>query len=264
MRLLNVHADLDRFFHHVACAPERVLFLDYDGTLAPFHVDPARARPYPGVAQALAALSGSRGTRVVIVSARRIGDLRGMLAGIRHDEAWGAHGRERAAPRGPVTEFAPEEAATRQLALAEAPARQLAFGGARVERKPASVAMHWRGLAPPRAQLVRERLLHAWREIADASVELLPFDEGMEMRARGRDKGDAVREVLAGCSRETACAYLGDDFTDEDAFDALRGRGLAVLVRPELRETGADLWLKPPRELLAFLRRWAAAAKRGR
>jgi hypothetical protein len=33
-----------------------------------------------------------------------------------------------------------------------------------------------------------------------------------------------------------------------------------VLVRPELRETEADVWLQPPRELVAFLKRWRAAA----
>jgi len=31
---------------------------------------------------------------------------------------------------------------------------------------------------------------------------------------------------------------------------------LAVLVRTELRDTAADLWLKPPHELLDFLLRW--------
>lgn len=54
-------------------------------------------------------------------------------------------------------------------------------------------------------------------------------------------------------------AYLGDDVTDEDAFHAVKPRGLAVLVRAELRETAADLWIRPPRELVAFLRSWCDA-----
>jgi trehalose 6-phosphate phosphatase len=55
---------------------------------------------------------------------------------------------------------------------------------------------------------------------------------------------------------DTAVAYLGDDRTDEDAFMALRGRGLAVLVRPDLRATAAEVWIRPPDELLLFLQRW--------
>lgn len=53
-----------------------------------------------------------------------------------------------------------------------------------------------------------------------------------------------------------AIAYLGDDLTDEDAFQALDTRGLRVLVRDALRPTAADIWLQPPDELLDFLRSW--------
>jgi trehalose-6-phosphatase len=65
--------------------------------------------------------------------------------------------------------------------------------------------------------------------------------------------------VLAETPEDAAVAYLGDDFTDEDAFVAVKPRGLAVLVRPEFRETAADVWIRPPRELIAFLKRWRDA-----
>ena len=54
-------------------------------------------------------------------------------------------------------------------------------------------------------------------------------------------------------------AYLGDDLTDEAAFRALDERGLGVLVRPKLRATSADIWIRPPEELLDFLRSWLRA-----
>jgi len=37
--------------------------------------------------------------------------------------------------------------------------------------------------------------------------------------------------------RHSAIAYLGDDQTDEDAFEALHGQGLSVLVRSQYRPT---------------------------
>ena len=61
-----------------------------------------------------------------------------------------------------------------------------------------------------------------------------------------------------------AVAYLGDDRTDEDAFEAIAGKGLGVLVRPERRPTAAEVWLKPPGELLDFLDQWQRRAERGR
>jgi trehalose-phosphatase len=55
---------------------------------------------------------------------------------------------------------------------------------------------------------------------------------------------------------DAVLTYLGDDLTDEDAFNALHGRGLSVLVRGSQRKTAADLWIKPPQELLQFLEKW--------
>jgi trehalose 6-phosphate phosphatase len=60
---------------------------------------------------------------------------------------------------------------------------------------------------------------------------------------------------------DTPAAYLGDDATDERAFRAISGRGLSVLVRPSWRQTAAELWLRPPEELLDFLNRWLEALR---
>ncbi len=262
MRLLHPDADLERFFRGVARAPERVLFLDYDGTLAPFHADPLLAVPYPGVPACLKAVTAGK-TRVVIVSGRPLEELRTLIEMLGDHEAWGAHGWESYRPGSEVRRHLPHAEAVQRLALAEERVRRLEAEGARIERKVASVAMHWRGLPEPQARALGERVVRAWEEIADANVELLPFEGGIELRARGRNKAHAVRDVLSRSAADAACAYLGDDVTDEDAFAEIRGRGLAVLVAPELRRTAADLWLRPPRELEWFLDRWASAAKAG-
>ncbi|MBN1595969.1 trehalose-phosphatase, partial [candidate division FCPU426 bacterium] len=76
---------------------------------------------------------------------------------------------------------------------------------------------------------------------------------------KGKDKGTSVTAVRAGSPADTFTAYLGDDRTDEDAFLALAGRGAGILVRKEFRKTQAQYWLKPPEELLEFLRHWRDA-----
>jgi trehalose-phosphatase len=85
------------------------------------------------------------------------------------------------------------------------------------------------------------------------------FDGGMEIRVAATNKGDVVRAILSEMTRDSVIAYLGDDRTDEDAFVALDGRGLGVLVRTEFRETEADVWLRPPEGVLTFLTAWLAA-----
>jgi trehalose-6-phosphatase len=82
------------------------------------------------------------------------------------------------------------------------------------------------------------------------------FQDGLEFRFSQRNKGDAVREVLKAVQPGAKIAYLGDDITDEAAFEALEGAGDSVLVRSRYRPTAARRWLKPPEELITYLERW--------
>jgi trehalose-phosphatase len=90
---------------------------------------------------------------------------------------------------------------------------------------------------------------------------LLDFDAGLELRA-GRNKGGAVEAILAESDSGGPVAYLGDDLSDEAAFSAVNAigpRGLSVLVRRKYRETDAQIWLRPPADLVEFLVRWIRA-----
>lgn len=265
MRVLSPGLDLREFIARLPAAAERVLMLDYDGTLAPFHVRPARALPYPGVTKALAELMEGGGTRVVIISGRSAAELVPLLALERHPEIWGCHGWERLLPSGELRAQrlpAPEAAGLEEAARA---AQESARKGARIERKTASIALHWRGLPALNIARVRKQIEAAWSALAKQDgMELLPFDGGIELRARGCNKQHAVKAVLSETGPDSAIAYLGDDVTDEDAFVVTKPRGIAVLVRPEYRETAADVWLCPPDELLTFIGRWRTRSAAGR
>jgi trehalose-phosphatase len=253
--------DLSEFFAGMAQADHSALLLDYDGTLAPFRVEREKALMYPGVAEALQEILGNGRTRVFIVTGRRSDDILSLLGIYPCPEIWGLHGIERRAPSGAVEMACLDEDLV--LALMEAD-RWLQTQNLRqfAEFKPGSIAIHWRGRSENEIADIRERALRGWKPIAQRSgVDLLEFDGGLELRAIEPDKGDAVRRIMAQLPGDTVVAYLGDDVTDERAFRALGGRGLRVLVRPEWRETGADVWIKPPGELLEFLTRWQLATR---
>jgi trehalose 6-phosphate phosphatase len=257
---------LDGFLHDLAAAPARVLLLDYDGTLAPFRIERDQAVPYPGVREAVRELLSSGHTRVVVISGRAIDDLRPLLGVEPPPELWGTHGWEHQARVGPrrVRDVPPDARAGLERAAAA-----LAVDAGRIEVKPASVAVHVRGLDAAEEASVRSAANAAWSPIATAAgLDLHAFDGGVELRVPGWDKGDAVRAVMADEPVGTAVAYLGDDLTDEDAFAALdalaaegRVRALCVLVRAERRESRATAWLRPPHELLGFLTRWNRSAR---
>lgn len=261
MQILRPEVDVSRFLAELPHARERLLILDYDGTLAPFRIERDQAVPYPGVRQALAALQAGGQTRVVIVSGRAVASVRPLLGMEPTPEIWGSHGWERRMPDGRMTVQEPEARARDGLRKA----RELAAQGwpAQWEIKPVSIAAHWRGIDPAEAEELRAAVQGAWPAIAKAhGLEVHAFDGGLELRVPGIDKGTAVSALLAECGEGVKAAYLGDDRTDEDAFRVLAGRGLAILVREELRPTAAAVWLRPPAELLDFFQRWIAACPR--
>ncbi|HWI13163.1 MAG TPA: trehalose-phosphatase, partial [Burkholderiales bacterium] len=172
------------------------------------------------------------------------------------------HGWERLQPDGTATFEQPNEDERAALDRAADAIATLEQQGARVERKLASIALHWRGLEEHDAQSCRAAAMRAWSPYTDPGLlALLPFDGGLELRVPGCNKQHAVKAILAGTPPDAAIAYLGDDMTDEDAFRAIKARGISALVRAEFRPTAADVWLQPPGELVTFLAHWRVARR---
>jgi len=255
MKILTPGVSLQRFFLRVAGARRRLLLLDYDGTLAPFRPEREKAYPYPGVCERLTRLQADRKTRLIIVSGRAVEDLLPLLGMTSYPEIWGSHGAERYLPGQGIRPPDLPTTTRENLGQIETWIAEHDLGGF-TEKKPAGFAFHYRGLNRTDCERVKKAVMAAWEmKVEELGLELHEFDGGIELRAAGIGKGDAVGRVLAE-NPDAAAAYLGDDRTDEDAFRALAGRGLRVLVRPEFRETEADLHLTPPHELLDFLDRW--------
>ena len=251
------------FFRELSQSADSALALDYDGTLAPFRVDRFAAVPYPGVAELIGRILKANRTRVVLVSGRPAEEVRDLLGIVPVPEIWGLHGRQRlrADGRSEILPMKDSDRETLEQAAAWLGSQRLE---ALAEFKAGSVAVHWRGLAPEESAEVRGRVTLAFGSLAErAGMALLEFDGGVELRSAEIHKGTAVRAIRSELAPDTPFAYLGDDLTDEDAFRALRGTGaLSVLVRPEWRETAAEVWLRPPDELLEFLAGWLERIER--
>ncbi len=253
---------IDGFFQSLAVANESMLLLDFDGTLAPFRVDPSKVRPWPGVTELLGRIRQRARTRLAIVTGRPAADVSLLLGLYPPVEIWGLHGAERLYPDGRVER---EDLLVHQqeaLRTARDRVHSARLGMTlRIEEKWNSVSFHWRGKRPQTAQSARRRTYKLLRGFADgAGMQLLEFDGGIELRA-GRDKGAVVRLLLQGSGPDMPVAYLGDDATDENAFAALPRQGLGVLVRPIWRPTAAQVWLRPPGQLLRFLKTWLQTLK---
>ena len=235
-----------------------VLALDYDGTLAPFHIDRSQALPYPGVQRCLSRIQAETPTHLVLISGRSAGEVRSLLALDPAPEIWGAHGMQRLHPDGRQDTIEPSQREQELLQQALAELSRLGLSHL-AEGKHGSVAVHWRGLSPEESCAIEASVRAAWQPMATRlGAPLLEFDGGIELRVPQQNKGEAIRTILGELPPQTPIAYLGDDLTDEDAFLALLGHSpsLPVLVRPEWRTTHARAWIRSPEELLGFLEAW--------
>jgi trehalose 6-phosphate phosphatase len=254
---------LATFFDRLAAEPHPLLLLDYDGTLAPFRVDRFEARPWAGVRDLLTRIQRQGQTRLAVITGRpaaEIGPLLGLEAPL---EVWGLHGAERLYPDGRRELEAAPAAARQMLDELRERLRRDPLGGL-FEDKPNAVVMHWRGASAHKARAIEKRARQLFEPLAQIDgLGLLEFEAGLELRV-GRDKGGAVEAILTEAGRVGPVAYLGDDLTDEAAFrvvNALDEAHLSVLVRRAHRETAAEIWLRPPAELMEFLERWVRAVE---
>ncbi len=257
-RRLPSPLEFQEFWARLKASPRALLVLDYDGTLSPLQPDRDRAFPWPGVREALERILRAGRTRMVLLSGREARQAVRLLGLDPPPEAWGVHGRERLLPDGRLQVLPVEPA---QAAALEEIRRALGKGGLqdRVEAKPGSVALHWRGLPAGEEAALRE---FARKELVPraepAGLEVRPFDGGLEFRAPGPNKGGALRVLKKEEGLRTPCAFLGDDLTDEEGFAVLGPEDLSVLVGNPDRPTRARFQVLPPEGLLSFLEKWAS------
>jgi trehalose-phosphatase len=233
--------------------------LDYDGTLAPFQ--PARdlAVPLPRSRELLSAIAGLPGMQVAIVSGRPIAELERWLGPLPATLV-GEHGWEMREPDGTLTRHPLPTALVEQLDRAKRAAGERGLGE-RLERKRTGIVLHTRGLAAGRAHELEEQVWTLWRAAEDGgAVFRQRTDGGVELRARGRDKGSAVRSLVSRAPAGTLAVYVGDDATDEDAFAAVRDRGFGVRVGEGDRPTQAFARLPTSGSVVDFLEEWLRRA----
>ena len=217
--------DLVQRLSELAQVPNLLVATDYDGTVAPIVNDPMAAVPDREVAVALRSLANLDQTEVGIISSRALRDLAALSRLPSEIHLVGSHGSE--FDVGFALAMDPETQARRDAlgeSLAEICHR---YPGTSLEQKPASVAFHTRNASA-------ENVDEAVAEVAAlaAGDESLTYRTGkmvVEVGVMAADKGKALGVLRSNVSA-TAVLYVGDDTTDEHAFESLSGPDVGVKV----------------------------------
>ncbi len=254
-RLPDASADLDPLPAHPA------VFFDFDGTLSNIVDDPNAARPVAGATEALRKLAEQ--CPVAVLSGRDLADV-SKRVGVPGIWYAGSHGFELTAPDGAHHQ---NDAAATAIPVLERAAAQLrdqlgTIPGVVVEHKRFGVAVHYRNAARDRVGEVAAAVRAAGRHDA---LRVTTGREVIELRPDiDWDKGKTLRWVIEHlptvASGSLTPIYVGDDITDEDAFDAILQDGIPIVVRHNEdgdRATAARFALDGPARVSEFTGRLA-------
>lgn len=237
------------------------LFLDYDGTLTPIVETPEKAIISQRTKNLLERLSKSPKCKIAIISGRVLKDIKNKV-GLKNIIYVGNHGSE---IKGPKIKFespmSPGCRAILKRIKTELTQRLSLIKGIIIEDKGFSLSVHFRLVDKKQIPQVKT-IVHETTivYVVRNEVKIKPGKMVLEIRAAGEwNKGKVVLWLLARQKfiikdRTTIPIYIGDDVTDEDAFKALKDKGLTIFVgRP--KPSYARYYLKNPKEVVELLRR---------
>ncbi len=237
------------------------VFLDYDGTLTPIVDRPEDAIISKSMRDAVSGLAER--CPVCVVSGRDRSVVQELM-GLDNLIVAGSHGFDIWSPDEGTIEHDAGSGFEDLLDEVKARLRDEVEGieGASVEPKKASVAVHYRLVGEEGRQEIKATVDSLLAERPE-ELKMTPGKMVYEIQPKlDWDKGKAVLYLLEtlGLDHEGIVPmYLGDDHTDEHAFEALEGRGIGIFVGhaddPEVggRTTSADYVLNTMDEVERFL-----------
>lgn len=232
-----------------------LLFLDYDGTLAPIVSNPQNAILSEEVKNIIDQLSAK--IKIAVVSGRDRKDVAQKVGLLRLIYA-GSHGFDITGPEDLSMQPSGGEDILIHLdkAAVNLDAKLKDIEGVLVERKKYAIAVHYRNVeeadVPKVIKAVDQELSthdNLKRGEGKKIVELKPTMDW--------HKGKAVLWLMErlGFSRENYVpVFIGDDITDEDALEAVESEGIGILVGSHGKNTAASFQLRDIEEVTAFLK----------
>lgn len=210
-------------------ANNRLLILDYDGTLVPIVKQPELAIPEEKLIQTLKKLSADKNNTVVISSGRDANFLDKWFGKLPIDLAaeHGAFYKEKGEwKKNEHVQFISdidEIWDIMQHIVEKTP-------GSRIETKKTSLVWHYRNCDKWLADLREKQLINAlMRPCARLNLQIMRGNKIVEVKSIGFNKGTEAIRLVKNNDYDFVLA-MGDDITDDDMFHALPGEAITIKV----------------------------------
>lgn len=210
-------------------AKSRIIFLDYDGTLVPFADRPEEAKPDEELIQLLKELSEYQSTEVILISGRDKDTLENWFSTL-DITLVAEHGiwiKEKYMDWRIIkplnTDWKPKLLPILKLYVDRVP-------GSFIEEKDFSLVWHYRKADPELASVRAKELMDDLILLtANIDVQIRQGNKVIEVKNAGVDKGSIGRYLISKGQYDFILA-IGDDWTDEDLFNALPPNAYSIKV----------------------------------
>ncbi|WP_037315025.1 bifunctional alpha,alpha-trehalose-phosphate synthase (UDP-forming)/trehalose-phosphatase [Salegentibacter sp. Hel_I_6] len=235
-------------------AKNRILFLDYDGTLVNFTDKPEKAKPDQELIDLVHTLNQSVNTDVVLISGRDKDTLGSWWQKI-PVELISEHG---VWMRKKNSEWELSENVNNDWMSAVRPVIETFVDrtpGTFIEDKNYSLAWHYRKADPELGEIRANELSNVLKElISNRGLSVLEGNKVLEIKSSGVNKGKASNKKLVGRDYDFIFA-IGDDWTDEYMFEDLPEESITVKVG--MKKTSARYYVEDTSKVRDILNRFA-------
>jgi trehalose 6-phosphate synthase/phosphatase len=232
-------------------ASNRLILLDYDGTLVSFSSLPDLAVPGDILTGLLNKLGTNNPNDVFLISGRsskwlekyfgatKIHLIAEHGAKVKWESEWQLQFE-------PQTEW--KSFIRKQMVIAEQLCRH-SF----IEEKEFSIVWHYRNAEVTQGEYIAADLISALKKtLNDSNLEVIPGNKIVEVRTVGVNKGTAVKKIVEKRSYDFILA-IGDDTTDEDMFKTLSNEKGCFTIKIGASKTCAMFTLALPSMTISLL-----------
>lgn len=232
-------------------AENKLILLDYDGTLVDYKTAPQEATPSKKLLASLLKLNGSPNTKLVIISGRSYQDIDGFVghlpidivaehgAMIRENEVW--------------KELVPDNEAWKQSVFPMLNRATENCAGAFIEEKRFSLAWHYRNAEPENGFSASRKLIaELSAKIQALNLKITDGNKVVEVKKKDIDKGKGTLYLLEKDHYDFILS-IGDDKTDEDMFEVLANNSNAYTIKVGGGDTLAKYRLENVQNVIVLL-----------
>jgi len=229
----------------------RVLFLDYDGTLVPFCNLPRNSKMDNKVEVLIRTLASDPKNRIYIISGRNKEFLdeqfRGFPVGLVAEHGFRM---KEAGERWEPAHLVDNRWRNAFITLFQGLCTL--YPGSFIEQKESSLAYHYRAAGRDAGMMVKP-VLHEQFQVLQQNypgIELLEGEKVAEIKPESFNKGFAAARILEKGDYDFIMA-AGDDLTDERMFEGLPGN--AITVKVGTTTTSARYYVRNQKQFIEFL-----------